>query len=53
MRILDCLEFDDGLRWLDGLDDACFLAMDLERLGAPDLACVTTTCRTGPSSAPR
>ncbi len=38
VRILDCLEFDDRLRWLDGLDDACFLAMDLERLGARDLA---------------
>ena len=38
VRILDCLEFDDKLRWLDGLDDASFLAMDLERLGAPDLA---------------
>lgn len=37
-RILDCLEFDDRLRWLDGLDDASFLAMDLERLGAPGLA---------------
>ena len=37
-RVLDCLEFDDRLRWLDGLDDAAFLAMDLERLGAPDLA---------------
>ncbi|TYB41045.1 gluconate kinase, partial [Actinomadura chibensis] len=37
-RILDCLEFDDHLRSLDGLDDACFLAMDLERLNAPDLA---------------
>ncbi len=37
-RILDCLDFDDRLRWLDGLDDASFLAMDLERLGAPDLA---------------
>jgi uncharacterized protein len=37
-RILDCLEFDDRLRWLDGLDDAAFLAMDLERLGAPALA---------------
>jgi len=34
-RILDCLEFDDKLRWLDGLDDAAFLAMDLERLGEP------------------
>lgn len=38
VRILDCLEFDDRLRWLDGLDDASFLAMDLERLGAPALA---------------
>ncbi|QYC41853.1 hypothetical protein Nocox_21235 [Nonomuraea coxensis DSM 45129] len=37
-RILDCLEFDDRLRFLDGLDDAAFLAMDLERLGAPLLA---------------
>jgi len=37
-RILDCLDFDDTLRWLDGLDDASFLTMDLERLGAADLA---------------
>lgn len=37
-RILDCLDFDDQLRWLDGLDDAAFLAIDLERLGAPRLA---------------
>ena len=37
-RNLDCLEFDDRLRWVDGLHDAAFLAMDLERLGAGDLA---------------
>ena len=37
-RILDCIEFDDRLRFLDQLDDAAFLAMDLEFLGAPDLA---------------
>jgi len=36
-RALDCLEFDDRLRWIDGLDDVSFLAMDLERLGRPDL----------------
>jgi uncharacterized protein len=36
-RVLDCLEFDDRLRRLDGLDDIAFLAMDLERLGAPQL----------------
>ncbi len=36
-RILDCLEFDDRLRSGDVLLDAAFLAMDLERLGRPDL----------------
>jgi aminoglycoside phosphotransferase family enzyme/predicted kinase len=34
-RVLDCLEFDERLRVGDGLMDAAFLAMDLERLGAP------------------
>lgn len=37
-RVLDCLEFDDNLRYVDVLDDAAFLAMDLERLGAPGAA---------------
>lgn len=37
-RLLDCLEFDDRLRHVDGLADAAFLALDLERLGRPDLA---------------
>lgn len=37
-RIIDCLEFDDELRFGDVLADAAFLAEDLERLGAPDLA---------------
>lgn len=36
--LLDCLEFDDRLRFVDGLDDAAFLAMDLEFCGRPDLA---------------
>lgn len=36
-RILDCLEFDDSLRHGDVLADIGFLAMDLERLGRPDL----------------
>ncbi len=35
--LLDCLEFDDQLRYVDGLDDAAFLAMDLEFLGHRDL----------------
>jgi aminoglycoside phosphotransferase family enzyme/predicted kinase len=37
-RVLDCLEFDDKLRYVDRIDDAAFLAMDLEHLGAPDQA---------------
>ena len=36
--LLDCLEFDDTLRYVDGVDDAAFLAMDLEYLGRRDLA---------------
>ncbi len=37
-RILDCLEFDSRLRLGDVLADVAFLAMDLESLGASDLA---------------
>ena len=39
-RILDCIEFDDHLRHVDVWNDVAFLAMDLERLGRPDLAAV-------------
>lgn len=37
-RVLDCLEFDDRLRYGDVLADVAFLAMDIERLGRSDLA---------------
>lgn len=37
-RVLDCLEFSDRLRYCDVLGDVAFLAMDIERLGRPDLA---------------
>jgi len=37
-RILDCIEFNDRFRHGDVLSDVAFLAMDLERLGAPDAA---------------
>lgn len=37
VRVIDCLDFDDELRHVDRLDDICFLAMDLDRLGYPDL----------------
>ncbi|MFN0030210.1 MAG: AAA family ATPase [Acidimicrobiales bacterium] len=37
-RVLDCLAFDDRLRYGDVLLDAAFLAMDIERLGGVSLA---------------
>ncbi|MCV7145102.1 AAA family ATPase [Mycobacterium riyadhense] len=37
LAMLDCLEFDDELRYIDHIDDAAFLAMDLEFLGRQDL----------------
>jgi len=37
-RILDCIEFDDHLRYADVLADIGFLAMELEFLGAPELS---------------
>jgi aminoglycoside phosphotransferase family enzyme/predicted kinase len=36
-RILDCLEFDDRLRCVDVMDDASFLAMDLERIAGAEV----------------
>jgi aminoglycoside phosphotransferase family enzyme/predicted kinase len=36
-QVLDCIEFDDRLRYGDTLADVAFLAMDLERLGHPEL----------------
>lgn len=33
VRILDCIEFSDQLRYCDVIADVAFLAMDLERLG--------------------
>ncbi len=38
VRILDCVEFDDRLRYVDVIADVAFLAMDLERLGRADAA---------------
>ncbi|MEZ5383539.1 MAG: AAA family ATPase [Microthrixaceae bacterium] len=37
-QLLDCLEFGERYRYGDALADAAFLAMDLERLGSPELA---------------
>ena len=38
VRILDCIEFSDELRFGDVCADVAFLVMDLERLGRPDAA---------------
>ncbi len=38
VRILDCIEFSDQLRYCDVIADVAFLAMDLERLGHPEAA---------------
>ena len=38
VRILDCVEFSDQLRYGDVCADVAFLAMDLERLGRPESA---------------
>ncbi|HEX7442695.1 MAG TPA: AAA family ATPase, partial [Acidimicrobiales bacterium] len=37
-RVLDCIEFDDELRFGDVANDLAFLVMDLDRLGAAHLA---------------
>ncbi|MCT1711405.1 MULTISPECIES: bifunctional aminoglycoside phosphotransferase/ATP-binding protein [Dietzia] len=39
-RVIDCLEFDDLLRYGDAVLDIGFLAMDLDASGARDLAVV-------------
>lgn len=36
--VVDCIEFNDRFRHADVLDEFCFLAIDLERLGRDDLA---------------
>lgn len=38
VRVLDCLEFSDILRYCDVIADTAFLVMDLERLGHGDAA---------------
>lgn len=38
IRIIDCVEFNEGLRWLDVASDVAFLAMDLDRLDAEELS---------------
>lgn len=35
-RVLDCLDFDDQLRYLDRIDDVACLVMDLEHVGSAE-----------------
>lgn len=36
--IFDCIEFNPNLRWIDVVNEAAFLVMDLDVRGQPDLA---------------
>lgn len=38
ITIIDCLEFSEGLRYVDAASEVGFLAMDLDRLGACELS---------------
>jgi len=38
IRIIDCVEFSEPIRYGDVASDVAFLAMDLDHLGAPNLA---------------
>jgi uncharacterized protein len=38
IKIVDCLEFSDALRWGDAASEIAFLAMDLDRLERPELS---------------
>jgi aminoglycoside phosphotransferase family enzyme len=38
ISVIDCLEFSRDLRLLDPLDDIALLALEMERLGQPQLA---------------
>ncbi|MCH4562552.1 AAA family ATPase [Halomonas sp. EGI 63088] len=38
VTVFDCIEFSDGLRWIDTCNDLAFLLMDLEHRGSPQLA---------------
>ncbi|SEK20286.1 AAA family ATPase [Halomonas daqiaonensis] len=38
VTVFDCIEFNDGLRWIDTSNDLAFLLMDLEHRGETELA---------------
>lgn len=38
VRIFDCIEFNEQLRWIDVMSETAFVVMDLEDRGRPDMA---------------
>jgi aminoglycoside phosphotransferase family enzyme/predicted kinase len=38
LQIIDCIEFNPEFRYIDVASEVAFLAMDLDRLGAPEMA---------------
>lgn len=38
ITVFDCIEFSENLRWIDVMNEAAFLVMDLSDRGRPDLA---------------
>jgi aminoglycoside phosphotransferase family enzyme/predicted kinase len=38
LTIFDCIEFNEGMRWIDVMSDVAFAAMDLRDRGRPDLS---------------
>lgn len=51
-QIIDCLEFNASLRWVDPLDELSYLALECELLGRGDLSetIVSSYCGTGTQS---
>ena len=37
-RAFDCIEFNPGLRWIDGMNEVAFLVMDFQAAGRTDFA---------------
>ena len=38
LQIIDCIEFNEAFRYIDVVSEVAFLAMDLDRLGTPEMA---------------
>lgn len=54
VKVVDCIAFNDRYRYVDTLDEICFLCTDLERFGRPDLSqyALAQYCRAMRDAAP-